>query len=301
MLRALGDNPKLAFGLTIVVIFILAAIFAPLITHSNDPDKQVAITVYSPSAQHILGTTNHGQDLFAQLVYGARVSLLLGFFAATGSTILQVIFGLTAGYFGGVIDETLSLIINIMLVLPSLPLAIVIAAIAKSPDAAGRYNGEFLVALILLFTSWAYGARVLRAQTLTIKQREYVAAAKATGESSFRIIFAEILPNEVALVASTFVGTFVYAVGAEVALDFIGLGDATKASWGTILYWAQSGDAMLGNQWWLFVPAGLCVAVLCAALTFINYGIDEIANPHLREKSPKRWKRQMKSQGTVEA
>ena len=170
--------------------------------------------------------------------------------------------------------------------MPGLPLAIVLAALASSADSANK--NEFVIALVLLFTSWSYGARVLRAQTLSLKEREFVAAARATGETPLRIIFAEILPNEVALVASTFIGTFVYAVGAEVALEFLGLGDTSQASWGVILYWAQGNHALITGQWWEFVPAGLCVAVLCASLAFINFGIDELANPRLRVERPQR-------------
>lgn len=285
-------NPKITFGLGVVLLFVLIAIAAPLLTPYG-PEQKVAADSFAPSAAHILGTTGLGDDLFSQLVYGARVSLLIGFVAAIGSTILQVIFGVSAGYFGGLIDEVLSLITNIFLVLPGLPLAIVLAALASGANAANK--NEFVIALVLLFTSWSYGARVLRAQTLSIKEREFVAASRATGESALRIIFFEIVPNEVALVASTFVGTFVYAIGAEVALEFLGLGDASQASWGTILFWAQNNAALITGQWWQFVPAGLCVAILCAALTFVNFGIDEIANPNLRREKLPRAQKQKKA------
>lgn len=277
--HVLAANPKITFGLVVVALFILAALAAPLLTPYK-PDAKLTLGSVSPSLAHPLGTTGFGQDMLAQLLYGARVSLLIGFIAAVGSTALQVFFGLTSGYFGGWIDEVLSLIMNIFLVLPGLPLAIVLAALASSANAANK--NEFVVALVLLFTSWSYGARVLRAQTLSLKEREFVTAARAVGETPFRVVFAEILPNEIALVAATFVGTFVYAVGAEVALEFLGLGDASHASWGTILFWANNNDALFTGQWWQFIPAGLCVAVLCASLTFLNFGLDEIANPRLR-------------------
>jgi peptide/nickel transport system permease protein len=264
---------------------VLIALAAPLLTPYN-PDATIVVGSLPPSPAHILGTTGLGQDMFAQLVYGARVTLLIGFTAAIGSTLLQIFFGLTSGYFGGVIGDALSLIINVFLVLPGLPLAIVLASLASANSAANK--NEFVIALVLLFTSWSYGARVLRAQTLSLKEREFVAAARATGEGSLRLIFFEILPNEFALVASTFVGTFVYAVGAEIALEFLGLGDTSKASWGEILYWAQNNAALIIGKWWQFVPAGLCVAVLCAGLTFINFGIDELANPRLRVERPRR-------------
>jgi peptide/nickel transport system permease protein len=278
ILPALTSNPKIATGVGVVAFFALVALAAPLLT-PYDPNTSVVTGSLPPSPAHVLGTTGLGQDMFAQIVYGARVSLLVGFCASIGSTMLQVFFGLTSAYFGGLVDEVLSLLINVFLVLPGLPLAIVLASLAS---ASGASKNEFVIALVLLFTSWSYGARVLRAQTLSLKEREFVAAARASGESSLCIIFAEILPNEVALVASTFVGTFVYAVGAEVALEFLGLGDTSRASWGVILYWAQNNAALIVGKWWQFVPAGLCVAVLCASLAFINFGIDELANPRLR-------------------
>lgn len=284
ILRVLTANPKIATGAGIVGFFILVAIAAPLLTPYN-PDAHVVRGALPPSPAHIFGTTGLGQDMFAQIVYGARVSLLVGFFASLGSTLLQVLFGLTAAYFGGVIDDVLSLITNVFLVLPGLPLAIVLASLAS---ASGANKNETVLALVLLFTSWSYGARVLRAQTLSLREREFVTAARASGERNARIIFAEILPNELALVASNFLGTFVYAVGAEVALEFLGLGNTGQATWGVILYWAEANTALLSGQWWLFVPAGLCVALLCAGIAFMNFGIDEVANPRLRVERPPR-------------
>ena len=244
ILRVITSNPKISIGLGTIAFFILVALAAPLLTR-YDPNATIVRGAQAPSLAHIFGTTGLGQDMFAQIIYGARVSLVIGFVAATGSTALQIFFGLTSAYFGGIIDEVLSVIINVFLVLPGLPLAIVLAALASNADSANK--NEFVIALVLLFTSWSYGARVLRAQTLSLKEREFVAAARATGETPLRIIFAEILPNEVALVASTFIGTFVYAVGAEVALEFLGLGDTSQASWGVILYWAQ-GNARAHNR-----------------------------------------------------
>src|SRR6516225_9195555 len=283
--RAILSNPKIAFGISVVTFFVLIAIAAPILT-PYDPNASIVKGSLPPSWAHIFGTTGLGQDIFAQIVYGARVTLLVAFIAAIGSTILQVVMGLSSAYYGGMIDEVLSLIINVFLVLPGLPLTIVLASLAS---ASGANQNEYVIALVLMFTSWSYGARVLRAQTLSLKEREFVAAARASGESSLLIIFAEILPNEVSLIASTFIGTFVYAVGAEVALEFLGLGNTSRASWGVILYWAQNNGALIVGKWWQFVPAGLCIALLCAALTFINFGMDELSNPRLRVERPRRW------------
>ncbi len=278
--RVVTANPKFTFGLAVVAFFILVAVCAPLLTR-YDPDATLVRGSLAPSAAHILGTTGLGQDVFAQLVYGARITLIVSFSAAIGSTLLQIIFGLASAYFSGIVDDILTMITNIFLVLPGLPLAIVFASLASGVSSSGK---EIVIALVLLFTSWSYGARVLRSQTLSLKEREFISASRASGETSMRIVFAEILPNELALVASTFVGTFVYAIGAEVALEFLGLGDVTRSTWGVMLYWAQNGSALITGQWWLFVPPGLCVAFLCAALTFINFGIDELANPRLRRE-----------------
>lgn len=283
ILRFIVSNPKISFGLAIVILFVLIALAAPLLTKYGPNQANTRQASLAPSSTHILGTTSLGQDEFSQIVYGARVSLVIGFVAAAGSTLLQVIFGMVSGYMSGFVDEILSLITNVFLVLPGLPLAIVLASLASS---TGVSKNEWVLALVLLFTSWAYGARVLRAQTLSIKEREFVTAARASGESAFRIIFAEILPNEIALVTATFIGTFVYAIGAEIALEFLGLGNVSQASWGNILFWAQENGSLLGGEWWQFVPVGICIALLCASLAFINFGIDELANPNLRSEKP---------------
>ncbi len=286
-LLLLTSNKKLFGGLCIVAFFILVAICAPLLTHYNPSAFSNDLSKH-PSATHWLGTTTKGEDVFAQLVYGARVSLAIGFFSAIGSTLLQVAFGLASGYFGGAVDDVLSLIMNVFLVLPGLPLAIVLSSFA--PTQGGSVGliprGFVVLTLVLLFTTWSYGARVLRAQTMSLREREFVVASKASGETSFRIIFSEIMPNEIALVVSNFVTTFVYTILAEVALEYLGLGDTSISSWGVMLYWAQLNQVFLGGQWWWFVPPGLCVAVICAGLTFVNFGIDELANPRLRSDKP---------------
>jgi peptide/nickel transport system permease protein len=191
--------------------------------------------------------------------------------------LISVVVGLVSGYFGGWIDEVLSLLTNIFLVLPTLPLTVLLAAFIA-------YKGPVTIAIVLTITGWSWGARVLRAQTLSMRNREYVEAARANGESTWRIIFFEIFPNEIAIVAAQLLGTIIYAILAETALEFLGLGDITSISWGTMLYWAENNDALLLGSWWWFVPPGFCIALLGAGLTLINFGIDEIANPRLRVK-----------------
>jgi len=268
---------KIRLGLGIVGFFVLVAVFAPLIAH-QDPQAFSSAALEPPSAAHWMGTTQTGQDVFSQLVYGTRTTLLVGFSVGLIATAVSVVMGLIAGYFGGLLDDILSLLMNVFLVIPALPLAIVMAGYVT-------VRGPVPVAIVLVVTGWAFGARVLRAQTLTMRQRDFVAAARASGESPLRIVFAEILPNEIAIVCSSLIFTILYAILAEIGLEFLGLSDVYATSWGNILYWATNGNALLLEAWWWFAPAGLCIAVLGAGLAFINFGIDEFTNPRLRDAS----------------
>src|SRR3989454_9245908 len=277
MWRLVKLNRKVAFGLGLLSFFVLVAILGPIFLR-QDPNSFSSDILSAPSASHWLGTTQTGQDVLVQLVVGARASLVLGFVTGLVATIISVIVGLTGGYFGGFIDEVLSLVTNVFLVLPALPLAIVLAAFLP-------YKGPLTIGFVTVITGWSWGARVLRSQTLSMRSREFVEASKASGESSMRIIFFEILPNEIAIVAAELLGTIIYAILAETGLEYLGLGDVTTVSWGTMFYWAGNNDALLLGAWWWFVPAGLCIALLGAGLAFINFGIDEIANPRLRKES----------------
>ncbi len=280
--RRLLDRPslrsrKIRFGLAVLGAFALIALVGPLLIHTNpmafSPDQ-----LQPPSAAHWLGTTQTGQDVFTQVVLGTRATLLVGFATGALATLLSVLVGLMAGYFGGVVDEFLSLLTNVFLVMPALPLAIVLAGYVT-------VRGPISVALVITFTGWAWGARVLRAQTLSMHRREFVEAARTTGERWYRIVFWEILPNEIAIVASSLIFTIIFAILAEIGLEFLGLSDVTLNSWGNMLYWAANSNALLVGAWWWFLPPGLCIALLGAGLAFINFGIDEITNPRLRDAS----------------
>jgi peptide/nickel transport system permease protein len=268
---------KMRIGLGIVGFFVFLAVVGPLLIHT-DPTAFTADQLQPPSWAHWLGTTQTGQDVFAQVVLGARATLLVGFATGIVATTLSVIIGLTAGYFGGVLDDFLSLFINIFLVMPALPLMIVLAGYVP-------VHGPLPVALVISCTGWAWGARVLRSQTLSLRRREFIEAAHAGGERWHRIIFWEILPNEIAIVVSSLVFTIIFAILAEIGLEFLGLSDVTLNSWGNMLYWASNNNALLVGAWWWFLPPGLCIALLGAGLAFINSGIDEISNPRLRDPS----------------
>lgn len=263
---------KATIGASILVVFLLVAGIGPLFV--GDPDALVGIPLQPPSAEHWLGTTGQGQDVLAQLVVGTRVSLAVGFSVGVIVVLVGALIGITAGYLGGRTDGLLSLLVNVFLVIPGLPLAIVIAAYLPS--------GPVTLAVVLIVTGWAWNARVLRAQTLAQRKRDFVAAAVVTGESSFRIVTREILPTMTSLLVSQMIGSTVYAIGAQVGLEFLGLGDVSAVTWGTNLYWAQNDSALLTGAWWTFAPTGLCVALVGFGLTMLNSGFDEITNPRLQ-------------------
>jgi peptide/nickel transport system permease protein len=189
-----------------------------------------------------------------------------------------VIVGVAAAFLGGIWDELLSLVSNVFLVIPSLPLLIILLGYLPQ-------KGQLATIAVLSVLGWPWGARVIRAQTLAIRNRDFISAARETGEKTWRIIAVEIVPNEVSLIAASFVNTVLYAIGASVALAFIGLADLNSWSLGTILYWAESQQALQLGAWWWFVPPGLAVALMGTGLVLLNTGIDELGNPRLRDAS----------------
>jgi peptide/nickel transport system permease protein len=267
-------NSKALAGVIILAFFVLIAIIGPWIAPYN-PSKVGPDSLQAPSSAHWLGTTNTGQDILSQLIVGTQGVMLVGLVAGILATVISVIVGVTSGFLGGVGDEVLSLIANVFLVIPALPLIIIIAGLLPSA-------GGLTIALVIALTGWAWGARVLRAQTLSLRRRDFVEAARANGEPMWRIIFFEIMPNLTAIIASGFIGTVIFAILSEVTLAFIGVTSISTWNWGTVLFWAQSSQALVQGAWWWFVPAGLCIAAVGTSLTLINFGIDEFVNPRLR-------------------
>jgi peptide/nickel transport system permease protein len=273
----LPRSPKAITGLVIIAIFALLTLIGPWVA-PYAPNFNGFSPNLHPSAAHWLGTSNLGADIFSQLLNGARATMVVGFVAGLVATLLSVVVGIAAGYFGGGTDEGLSLAANVFLAIPGLPLLIVIDSYLP---ATGRSN-SLLIGVIIAVTGWAWGARVLRAQTLSVKKRDFVEAARIVGESRWRIMFAEVLPNLLAIVASSFLFTMLYAIGTYVALAYLGVTSTTVWNWGTMLYWAQSSNAPLTGAWWWFVPPGLCIALVGTGLALLNFGVDEFINPRLR-------------------
>jgi ABC-type dipeptide/oligopeptide/nickel transport system permease subunit len=265
-------------GAVLLGAFSLAAIVGPLLT-PYDPSFQnpsPGLSLHPPDAAHLLGTTQSGQDVLSQLLVGIRLTLELALAVGVVATVLSVVVGVAAAYLGGVWDEILSLATNVFLVIPALPLLIILLGYLPQ-------KGQTATILVLSGLGWPWGARLIRAQTMAIRGRDFVAASRETGEHTWRILLAEIVPNEVSLIAASFVNTVLYAIGASVALAFIGLADLTSWSLGTMLYWAQSQQALQVGAWWWFVPPGLAVALMGTSLVLLNSGIDELGNPRLRD------------------
>ena len=273
----LPRSPKAITGLIIIAVFALLTLIGPWIAPFAPNDNAFAPNLH-PSAAHWLGTSNLGADIFSQLLNGARATMVVGFVAGLIATLLSVIIGITAGYIGGGTDEGLSLAANMFLAIPGLPLLIVIDSYLP---ASGRSN-TLLIGVIISVTGWAWGARVLRAQTMSVKRRDFVEAARVVGEGRLRIMFFEVLPNLLAIVASSFLFTMLYAIGTYVALAYLGVTSTSVWNWGTMLYWAQSSNAPLTGAWWWFVPPGLCIALVGTGLALMNFGVDEFINPRLR-------------------
>jgi peptide/nickel transport system permease protein len=277
----LPRSPKIITGLIMLAAFLILAIVGPIVA-PYDPSASLSTTngtPQPPSAAHWLGTTQTQQDVFSQLLAGGRSTILVAVLAGVVATVLSVVIGICAGYLHGRwADDLLSMLANIFLVLPALPLLIVIFGFLPPSSS----TNDLLIGLIIAITGWAWGARVLRAQTLSLRTRDYVESARIIGERGWRVISHEILPNLIPVVASSFLFTVLYGVGTYTAIAFLGLVNPEHWSWGSMLFEAQNSDAEISGYWWWYIPPGLMVALLGTALALLNFGIDEFINPRLR-------------------
>lgn len=268
---------KARVGGAILTAFIIVAIVGPWVApydpSATIPSQSLAL---GPTASHLLGTTSTGQDVLSQLLTGTRSTVVLGLLTGLIATSLSVLVGTSAGFLGGLADEGLSLLANVFLVLPALPLLVVVLGYLP-------HTGELPTAVVLSVLGWPWGARVIRAQTLSLRNRDFVAAAREVGERPWRIIVFEILPNEIGLIAASFVGTVLYAILTSVALAFLGVTNLSTWSLGSMLYWAQNGNAVQLNAWWWYASPGVAVALLGMSLVLVNFGLDELGNPRLRD------------------
>ncbi len=274
-IRRMATQPKALIGIIILIFYVSMALLAPILGH-GDPNRLVARQNQPPSASLWLGSTGQGQDVFKQLVWGARMSLLVGFSVGLFSTLLGLLIGLVAGYKPGLVDGLLNLFTNVFLIIPGLPLLITLASYLPP--------GPVTVVMVLTFTGWAWPARVFRSQMLSLREKDFVYASVVSGEGGARIIFSEILPNMLSLVVESFFGSVAYAIGADAGLAFLGFENVNTVSWGTMLYWASNNSALLQGAWWSIVPPGLSIALVAFATTMLIYAMDEVTNPRLRSE-----------------
>lgn len=281
MLLLFVENRKAFAGLLILTLFILLALFAPILApygpkQNSGPNGSFRLMA-EPSAAHILGTTHAGYDIFSRLVHGTRLTLIVGLLTGIITTAISLTVGLFSGYIGGKVDDIISFVTNVFLVIPSLPLIIVVAAYVPM-------RGVIPIITVLSLTGWAWGARVVRAQVLSIGEREFIKVAQVLGERPILIVFREILPNIVSLVMATFFTSTIAAIIGEATLEFIGLGNVAAITWGTMLFWAQNNGALLFGAWWWFLPPGICIGLLGTSFALLNFAIDEISNPKIRKR-----------------
>jgi peptide/nickel transport system permease protein len=270
-------NPKARVGLGLVGFVVLVALISPYISVSDPTAFSLFDARQAPSWHHLFGTTDQGSDIFSQVVVGARRSLILGVASGALATIIATTLGVLAAYSGGVVDEVVVFLTNVFLVIPTIPLLVVISAYLKSRNMS-------TMILVLALTLWAFEARILRGQALQLKNRDFVLAAKVAGESTWRIVFGEIMPNMISRIAACFVLVFYISLLVDAGLEFLGLGDTTHVSWGMTLYWAQTNSAVLQGEWWPFVFPGIALVITVLGLTLILAGIDEVSNPRLRDE-----------------
>lgn len=266
---------KARIGIVLLAIFIFIAVFAKWIAPYDPMDTFGSVEL--PSREHPLGTTTQGYDILSQLIYGARLSLLIGLLGGAATTLVALVVGMISGYSEGTwLDEVLSFITNLALVVPVLPLMMVLVAYSET-------RGMALLVIVIAITAWAGHARASRSQIISLRNRDFVTGAKFAGEGTFRIVFREIMPNMTSLVVSGFIGACTGAIGAEAGLSFLGFGDPNTISWGQMLNQANVNGALVQGLWlWLLVP-GIALALLITSLTFVNFGVDLLSNPHLRE------------------
>jgi peptide/nickel transport system permease protein len=269
------EGPALV-GAVLLLGLLVAAVFAPTLA-PYDPTRSVNVPFERPSAAHPLGTNDIGQDILSELIWGSRISLTIGVLAAFVAITIGTTVGVLSGYFRGAIDATLMRLVDVVLALPFLPLMILLAA----------FLGPSLITIVIVVGGvvWARPSRIIRSQVLSLAQREYVTAARGIGAGHARIVARHVLPGVAALIVVEFVQAAAGAILIESSLSFLGLGDPTQKSWGSILYYAQARSAFLSGAWvWWVIPPGLAITATVLGLALLAFSIERIANPRLRRR-----------------
>lgn len=271
------NNKTALVGTVVLIFFVIVAIFGPMIIPFSTLDfGNPEDMLQAPNSEHWLGTDDMGRDILANLITGARVSLLIGFLATLISMSIGTLIGISSGYFGKAIDTILMRLTDFFLVIPWLPLMMVLAAILGT----SIWNIIFVIGI----TSWAGTARVVRAQTLSVRERQFVERTISLGAGSFHIMSKHILPNVFPLIFANTVLIAATAIISETTLSFLGLGDPTRASWGMMLHYAFESGAASANAYWYYLPPGICVVLVVLSFALMGYAFDEIMNPKFKER-----------------
>ncbi len=261
-------------GLIIIIFFVLMAITAPFVAPYNPNETNPDLFITPPSSSHLFGTNEIGQDLFSRNLYGAQISLIVGFSAAIVTVFVGLIIGLISGYFGGIIDEILMRITDFFLVIPAIVFMIIISALV----------GPSLLNVIMVIglLSWSPTARIVRSMVLSIKEWPFIESARANGAGHLYIMFRHIVPNVIPIVFANMTLAISNAIFSQAALVFLGVGDVNDISWGNILHFALSSGAISAGDWWYVVPPGLFIILLILGFILVGYSLEEILNPRLR-------------------
>ncbi len=268
-------NPKLRIGAAVLLFFLLLTAVGPLLTDYT-PNDYVGPSAQPPSAEYWFGTTTFGQDVFTQFVYGLQATFVVGVIGGGLGTAIGVLVGFLAGYRGGIVDELLTMLTNIILVIPTLAVLLIIAAYLE-------VRGILAESVFIGVTSWPWAARAIRAQTFSLRSRDFVDLARLSAMRPLKIIFREIAPNMMSYLFMTFILMFGGAILTAATLDFIGLGPTNAISLGLMMNSAVLWSALILGMWWWFVPPGVAITAIVGALYVMNVGLDEVFNPKLRE------------------
>lgn len=261
------------FGFGVIIVFILISVFPQLFT-TYDPSEIFTRPLQPPSLAHLLGTDDMGRDMWTQLIYGARTSMIVGFVASFLSFLIGLVVGMVSGFKGGIVDAILMRVTDFFLSIPSLPLMVVIAFVLKP----NLWN----VILAITIVVWTSPVRVIRSQVLSLKERLYITRARVLGDSNTRILVRYITPSVLPIGFATMVLAMGWAIPSEAFLSWLGLGDTTHVSWGMILYYAFVRGSFSAGAWWNFVPPGLMLLIVVTAFTMVGHGMEEVLNPKLR-------------------
>lgn len=277
ILKEFISNRYLFSGTMIIAAVVIFSVYGYLY-QPYSPEASFAINL-PPSSAHFLGTNYFGNDIWSDFLVSILPTIEIAFLGAALALVVAVVVGLFGGYFSGMKNEVLAFFINVFLLIPGLPLAIVISS---DLQASHSNLGVLSLAAVIIITGWAFGARTIRSQAMSISGRDYIRFIKHTGESDFHIIFREVLPSLLSYIGYVFTNLFIFSILLETSLLFLGLGNETIISLGSILYFANNYDAILLKEWWWFIPPGLTIAIIGVGFGLMSLGLDTIANPSLR-------------------